>query len=207
MKVRAYVIDTDAGSAPNYDAPCTTLAVCKPRIRKVASVGDFVIAFAGQGVNPYEPHTVVWAGIVSEKLTFSEYWNDARFAGKKPDRCARPDNFYQPMDGGLLQVGNRVHGPEHFNRDTGGIYVLMFDPSWRFGANGPPLPEEFDLRVAMNARRAGRVISIGDAEWRRLELWLDRQATLTTPATRTNRSCTPAPKKALPPASPRSRCS
>ena len=205
MKVRTYVIDTDAGSAPNYEAPCTTLAVCKPRIRKVASAGDLVIAFAGQGVNPFEPHTVVWAGIVKEKLTFAEYWNDKRFAGKKPDGSTRPDNFYRPQEGGLQWVSNAVHGPEHFDRDTGGLYVLTFRPSWRFGAHGPLMPAEFGLRIATNARRAGRVISIGDAEWQRLEAWLNQQTRSTHVEANKNSTCKPS-TRSVTPSPPRGRC-
>ncbi|MFJ4431258.1 hypothetical protein ACIPZG_09820 [Pseudomonas sp. NPDC089395] len=73
MRVHTYVIATDAGSAPNYDPPAVTLAVCKPRIRKKAKVGELVLAFAGAKVNPTSRHSVVWTGIVSEILTFSEY--------------------------------------------------------------------------------------------------------------------------------------
>lgn len=50
-----------------------------------------MLAFAGKQVNPFEPHSVVWAGIVSEKMSFADYWNDRRFAGKKPDRSKYPD--------------------------------------------------------------------------------------------------------------------
>jgi len=181
VKVRAYVIATDAGSAPNYDPPCTTLAVCKPRIRQAASIGDLVLAYAGSNVNPHDPHAVVWAGVVSEKLTFAEYWTDQRFQTKKPERSPTPDNFYRPVDGGLLQVPNRVHGPEHFNRDTGGLYVLAFDPSWRFGAHGPRMPTEFGLQIPMTARRAGRVAELTHAGWLQLETWLNEQELLSVP--------------------------
>ena len=58
MKVRAYVITTDAGSAPNHDPACTTLAVCKPRIHQAAALGDLVLAYAGSDVHPHEPPTV-----------------------------------------------------------------------------------------------------------------------------------------------------
>jgi len=208
MRVRAYVIETDAGSAPNYDAPCTTLAVCKPRIRKTATVGDLVLAFAGQKVNRFEPHTVVWAGLVSEKLTFAEYWNDQRFDSKKPDRCAHPDNFYRPRDGGLEWVLNPVHGTDQFNRDTGGVYVLTFIRSWRFGAHGPLMPEQFGIRIAMNARRAGRVVHMQDDEWHRLEAWLDSQTQAKKGPSSPVRPCKP-PRNAIQrplPATRRSRC-
>ncbi|MBK7522567.1 MAG: hypothetical protein IPI75_21070 [Gammaproteobacteria bacterium] len=39
MRVHTYVIAVDAGSAPNYDPPFVTLAVCKPRIRRKAEIG------------------------------------------------------------------------------------------------------------------------------------------------------------------------
>ena len=207
MRVHTYVIATDAGSAPNYDPPFTTLAVCKPIIRRKASVGDLVLAFAGKPVNPHEPHTVVWAGIVAEKLTFADYWNDPRFQGKKPDRCQRPDNFYRPVDGGLLWVDNPVHGPEAAQHDTNGVYVLAFNPSWRFGANGPPLPEHFGLRMT-GARRGQRVADLSDGEWRSLKAWLDSQTQVEIKHSSPDKRCTPsnrtAPKTPLRPG--RAKC-
>jgi hypothetical protein len=172
VRVHTYVIRWDAGSAPNYDPPFITLAVCKPRIRKKAEVGDLVLAFAGKPVNPLEPHTVVWAGIVAEKMSFSDYWDDRRFAGKKPDRSDHSDNFYRPVNGGLLWVENEVHGPEETNKDTGGLFVLGFSPSWRFGANGPAMPTEFGLRI-VNGRRGERVSELSGPESKRLKSWLD----------------------------------
>ena len=172
MRVRTYVIRWDAGSAPNYDPPFITLAVCKPRIRRKAEIGELVLAFAGKPVNPWEPHTVVWAGIVAEKLSFADYWRDRRFAGKKPDRSDHSDNFYRPVDGGLLWVKNKVHGPEETSKDTGGQFVLGFSPWWRFGAHGPLMPTEFGLRMA-NGRRGERVSEISEAEWKGLRSWLN----------------------------------
>ena len=134
MRVNTYVIATDAGSAPNYDPPFVSLAVCKPRIRRKAGVGELVLAFAGRAVNPFEPHTVVWAGVIAARMPFADYWQDKRFAGKKPDRSAHPDNFYRPIDGGLAWVDNPTHGPEATQHDTSGLYVLLFEPAWRFRA-------------------------------------------------------------------------
>ena len=176
MRIHTYVIAVDSGAAPNYDAPCTTLAVCKPRIRRAAEPGELVLAFAGHKLNPHEPHTVVWAGVVSEKLSFADYWNDKRFAGKKPDRNATPDNFYRPTpEGGLRWVDNPVHFPEQAEHDINGQFVLAFKPAWRFGANGPPLPDSFGLRM-VGGRRGERIHDLTDTEWRRLKTWLDMSA-------------------------------
>ncbi len=175
MRVHTYVIAVDAGSAPNYDRPFVTLAVCKPRIRRKAEIGELVLAFAGKEVNPVEPHAVVWAGIVSEKMSFSEYWNDRRFSGKKPDRSKHPDNFYRPVDGGLQWVPNDVHDADATNHDTGGKYVLGFSQSWRFGSHGPLMPIEFGLRM-VGGRRGERLFDLNEEAWQRLKTWLDKSS-------------------------------
>lgn len=191
MRVHTYVIATDAGSAPNYDPPCTTLAVCKPRIRRKAHVGELVLAFAGQKENPREPHTVVWAGIVAEKLSFADYWNDKRFARKKPDKSPTPDNFYRPVNDGLLWVDNPVHDADATQHDTSGLYVLVFDPSWRFGSNGPVLPNDFGLRM-VHGRRGERLADLTDADWHRLESWLNDQIGTTAVDSRAKPTCRPS---------------
>lgn len=176
MRVHTYVIATDLGSAPNYDPPAVTLAVCKPRIRKKAKVGELVLAFAGAKVNPASRHSVVWAGIVSEILTFTEYWGDRRFASKRPDRTEVPDNFYKPTgNGGFAWQPNPVHGRDALTHDIGGLNVLIFDHAWRFGALGPVLPGDFGLRM-VNGRRGERVADLTDPVWQSLETWLNAQS-------------------------------
>jgi hypothetical protein len=172
VRLHTYVIATDAGSAPNYDPPFTTLAVCKPRIRRKAALGDVVLAFTGVTVGP-DPHAVCWAGQVKEKLTFAEYWRDRRFRGKKPGQCQTPDNFYEPVAGGLRQIANRTHGPGALMRDTGGLYVLVCDPTWRFGKGGPNLPSEFGFRVSLTARRGERAHDLSPTAWRSLREWFE----------------------------------
>lgn len=193
LRVHTYVIATDAGSAPNYDPPFVTLAVCKPRIRKKANVGELVLAFAGKQVNPTEPHGVVWAGIVTEKMTFADYWNHKRFAGKKPDRSKRPDNFYRPVDGGLMWIENDVHGPESADHDTSGVFVLVFSPSWRFGAHGPLMPGEFGLRM-VGGRRGERISELSEPEWKRLRSWLDENSAGATAPSQSSKRCRPSEK-------------
>lgn len=175
MRIHTYVIAVDAGSAPNYDPPFLTLTVCKPRIRRKAAVGDCVLAFAGSRVNPSDPHAVVWAGVVSEVISLSDYWNDPRFAGKKPNENPLPDNFYRPTPNGLVQVPNPIHGENSIPRDISGVNALVFDPAWRFGGFGPRLPVEFGLRLT-GGRRGERVHELSTDEWMRLRRWLDTQA-------------------------------
>jgi Nucleotide modification associated domain 2 len=176
MDLYCYVIATDAGSAPNYDLPFTTLAICKPRIRASAQLGDAVLTFTGSDESR-EPHAVRWAGVIKEKLSFADYWNDQRFAKKKPGKCEHPDNLYQPHPGGegFVQIPNKVHGPEATRKDTGGQFVLVFDPVWRFVGGSPVLPADFGFRMLTNARRGHHKHTLDSAAWRRLRGWLNDQ--------------------------------
>jgi hypothetical protein len=174
VRVYRYVIRVDAGSAPNYDPPFVTLAICKPRIRRAARVGDMVLAFSGGNLSP-EPHGVRWAGVVSEKMTFEEYWDDPRFQSKKPRVSARPDNIYRWFGGRLVQVRNGIHTVKHVRTDLGGAYVLVFQPAWVFGENTPLLPQQFGLRMAAGSRRGHRVSELDAGKADEFTRWLDSQ--------------------------------
>jgi hypothetical protein len=188
MRVWTYVMTVDGGGAPNFDPPCATLAICKPRIRLGAEPGDAVLAFTGQRLGP-EPHAVCWAGVIAEKLTFEDYWRDSRFKSKKPGKSVTPDNIYRPIEGGLLQVRNRTHVPEDFSRDTNGRFVLVFGQHWYYGPGGPILPDHFGLRMN-GGRRGHRVINWNGTMWLRLQRWLENhQQAVHRP---NNASCRPA---------------
>lgn len=172
MKAYAYVIATDRGSAPNYEPPCATLAVCKPDIRRCAPIGSLVLAFTGSEISP-EPHAVCWAGVIEDRLTFAQYWDDPRFDGKKPYRSATPDNIYRPNGKHIIQVPNTTHDDGNVVTDLSGQYVLLFDESWHFGAAGPILPSDFGLRMT-GGRRRHRVHELSTLQWAALRTWLNQ---------------------------------
>ena len=174
MQVWSYVIVVDDGGAPNFERPATTLAICKPSIRRKAKVGDLVIAFTGQSLC-WEPHAVRWAGIVAESLPFKDYWDDPRFQNKKPNVArTKPDNIYYPKGSELLQIKNEKHGPKNVTTDLRGERVLIFKPSWKFNYTSPDavLPEKFGLRIT-GVRRGHRKRTISPAQWCELKAWLD----------------------------------
>ncbi len=170
MRVWSYVITTDHGSAPNYDGPAVTLTICKPRIRMRAQQGDLVLAFNGRTLAS-NPHSVRWAGIVSEVLPIEKYWDDRRFYGKRPDRSETPDNIYRMTDGHLSQVPNSSHDQNSITIDIRGRNALIFSQAWHMGDDRPELPEVFDLRVAAN-RRQEPLREISSQEWIELQGWL-----------------------------------
>lgn len=86
------------------------------------------------------------------------------FVSKRPSRTEVPDNFYKPTENrGFIWQLNPVHGPEAQDCDTGGLNVLIFNHAWRFGTFGPPLPEDFGLRMV--GRRGERIADPTDLEW------------------------------------------
>ncbi len=83
MRLYSYVVARDYGFAPNPFFGYCSLATCKPRIRSVATVGDWVIGTGAKtkyGLSGY----LLYAMRVDEALDFNTYWSDARFLCKRP---------------------------------------------------------------------------------------------------------------------------
>ena len=76
----SYVVSRDYGFAPNPFYNVLTLATCKQLIRKVANVGDFIIGNADSA----HDNKLIYMAKVSEVMTFDQYWEDSRFACKRP---------------------------------------------------------------------------------------------------------------------------
>ncbi len=97
MKLFSYVIARDYGFAPNPFFGCCTLATCKPNIRRVAEIGDWIVG-TGSAARTRKG-VLVLAMCVTETMKFNEYWEDIRFQQKKPRlsgsiKQAFGDNIY-----------------------------------------------------------------------------------------------------------------
>lgn len=132
MTIFAYVVEHDIGFAPNPFFGFCTLAACKPRIRKKAKLGDWIVGIGGKEGGADNPHRgrLVYAMKVEEKLTFDKYWSDRRFLVKRPSFrgsliLAQGDNAYHHVNGVWRQERCRhTHTnpsvtKEHLERDTG----------------------------------------------------------------------------------------
>lgn len=154
MKLYSYVIARDYGFAPNPFFGVCTLATCKPKIRKAAKVGDWIL---GTGSSAYGLRgTVVFAMKVAEVLTYNQYWADARFISKRPNltgsfKQAFGDNIYHqhPRTGRWLQVNshhsfeNGKANPANIKNDTQSPNVLIGTDFIYWGASGPKIPSRF----------------------------------------------------------------
>jgi Nucleotide modification associated domain 2 len=132
-----YVMQHDAGLAPNPFWGVCTLAVCTPnhqgsRIR----TGDWVAGVSDKR----RGYRLIHVMEVDERIHMTDYFSDPRFADKRPmmsgtteQRCG--DNFYsQDAAGRWIQHPNRYHvGQAALEQDTRHPWVFTAKRFWYFG--------------------------------------------------------------------------
>ena len=146
-----YTISRDFGFAPNPFHGVCTLATCKPRIRKNAKVGDWVIGIAGSELKTIK-RKCIFIMKVTEVLTFQEYWENSRYILKKPCRNGSQvkllgDNIYhRDVDGNWIQEDSHHSNVDgslnqiNVDRDTGSTEnVLISDYFFYFGEKAVPI--------------------------------------------------------------------
>lgn len=170
MNIYRYVVQYDGGSAPRPFGGVCSLAICKPMIRRTASVGDWII-----GVRSRCNDQVVYVMQVDEILPFEQYWEDPRFKDRRPAASPIPDNIYQPNNSGVLtQVKNVTHDEGNIENDLSGWNVLLGRRFWYFGSSSPELPDNL-LHLKPYCR--GHSVHVnrraGDIDFHELESWLE----------------------------------
>ena len=146
-----YVVARDFGFAPNPFHGFCTLACCKPRIRSVAQIGDWIFGVAGGELA--KPGHCIFGMRVTETLTFDEYWLDPRFEIKKPIRNGSRvmmlgDNIYhrQNENAEWEQEDSHHSRPDgmpdisNIATDTQTNRVLISDSFTYFGTSAPLIP-------------------------------------------------------------------
>jgi hypothetical protein len=172
MRGFSYIITRDYGFAPNPFGGYCTLATCKPRIRRQANIGDWVIALGSRQQNL--GGTIVCLMKVTEMTTFDEYWNDPRFQYKKPNLNGTlvqmwGDNIYHSVNGKWVQEDSHhsyadgTVNPHNLKKDTGTTdSVLISEEFYYFGAT--PLPLKRELFEAVDVGINHRVLSKGTTQ-------------------------------------------
>ena len=152
----SYIVARDYGFAPNPFYAILTLATCKPMIRKTAKVGDFIIGCS----NKANGNKLIYMAKVSEILTFDQYWNDPRFAKKKPImngslKKLYGDNIYHHDDNGnwIQEDSHHTHddgttNKDNLERDTKHTdKVLICDEFFYLGKSMITLSAEYDCCI------------------------------------------------------------
>lgn len=145
-----YVVDRDFGFAPNpYHGYCT-LATCKPRIRKNAKLGDWIMGVGGRSLKA--TGKCIYLMKVTEIITFNEYWIDPRFICKRAVRNGSKvtmvgDNIYHQDPENQTWIQDDSHHSlsdgspnlENIKRDTSSVNVIISQHFYYFGKSAVPV--------------------------------------------------------------------
>ncbi len=145
-----YVVDRDFGFARNPFHGFCTLATCKPKIRKHAQIGDWIMGVGGRRLRA--TGKCVFLLKVSDIITFNDYWADIRFQKKKPLRNGSlvmmvGDNIYHQQITNDSWIQEDSHHSNHdgscnsenLSRDTGSTNVLVSEHFYYFGKCATPV--------------------------------------------------------------------
>lgn len=164
MNLFTYVVRYDIGFAPNPFFGVCTLATCKPRIRKSATIGDWVVGLGSKQNN--QQGQLVYVLRVDDALSFDEYWTDHRFQRKKPNRVGSikqryGDNVYHRdgVDSPWVQEDCRhslddgTPNADHVKKDTNPPRVLISYHYAYYGSSALDIPARFATSRASTSVR------------------------------------------------------
>jgi hypothetical protein len=143
-----YVIPNDGGFAPNPFFGACTLNCCKPVIRRTAQEGDWVAANTAADF-PGGPGLLVYAMRITDKMTMGEYdaWTRRELPEKISSARSRDyrrragDSMYDFSDDPPTRRRDGFHVPEEMEHDLSGVYTLLSDHFYYFGALPVEVPE------------------------------------------------------------------
>lgn len=182
MTIYSYVIEHDLGFAPNPFHGFCTLACCKPKIRKKAKIGDFILGM-GAAKPKLGGHLCYWMRI-EEILTFDQYWNDPRFTRKRPVMAGTTylrygDNIYHHENGEAeFRQEDSFHSrPDgttsraNLRHDTGSTDKVLISRTFGYyGRSGIKLPKRLH---AFEIRGPGHKCKFSEAQIRAMLKWID----------------------------------
>ena len=145
-----YTIRIDDGAAPNPFRGLCSLAICKPAIRRVAKVGDWVAGLGSKRAPSGDPsRKLVYAMRVEAVLSLKEY--DEKASANWPHRIPNvgsPD-LSERLGDCIYDFSSRkplqrpsVHGPQNIETDLSGGNVLLSRQFYYFGNRAYSLPDD-----------------------------------------------------------------
>jgi hypothetical protein len=147
--IYSYCLRYDGGAAPNPFWGTCTLAICKPKIRKAAEVGDWIVGF-GSKHSPIGDlsERMVYMMQVTQKMTMPGYDEYTRTSltekipilSSSDPRIRKGDSIYD-FTCNPPQQRKGVHKEEQRETDMSGKYVLLSTHFWYFGRNAIAVPD------------------------------------------------------------------
>ena len=149
-EIFSYCIPIDDGAAPNPFWGVCTLVICKPAIRRIAQVGDWVLGTGSRRSPIGDIATkVVYAMRVTERLTMQAY--NSRTRQKLHEKIPDWDNAdYRRRLGDSIYdftvypnvIRKSVHDERNRERDLRGKYALLSTHFFYFGDKPIELPPD-----------------------------------------------------------------
>lgn len=172
QNVYVYVVDRDFGFAPNPFHGVLTLATCKPRIRSVASIGDWIVGVGGARLQ--KRGRCIFGMRVTGHLSFQEYWESADYQVKKPVRNGSlvnlvGDNIYSRVNGAWVQADSHhsnadgTANEENLKSDTSTDRVLISEDFRYLGSAAEVIPPEIVARLQYQNGRNHRTFDLARA--------------------------------------------
>ena len=144
----------DFGFAPNPFWGICTLANCKPKIRRSAQIGDWIIGTGA--ITCGLEKRLIYLMEVNEIILFEEYWNNPKYISKKPLLNGslvqiHGDNIYSKHSENDWKQLNSHHSfyngkvnSRNLKTDIGGKFVLLSHNFYYFGENHIQIPNEYE---------------------------------------------------------------
>ena len=129
------------GFAPNPFGGFLTLACCKPRIRRVARKGDYIMGTGSK--RTIGTTKLIYAAEISDVISMEDYGRLPKYNIKRPATNGKwwqvmGDNIYEKNSSKWIQRENPDHDDTHIEYDLTGNNVLICKRFWYFGDH----PEE-----------------------------------------------------------------
>ena len=169
-----YVVDRDFGFAPNPFHGICTLATCKPRIRKSARPGDWVVGMGGRRLRA--AGRCIFAMRIARRITFDDYWDSNDFKVKRPVRTGSltmmlGDNIYHRADATADWIQEDSHhshsdgtpNQDNVANDTSVNAVLVSQHYYYFGRAAPSVPADILAALSYRNGRNHRVYELTGA--------------------------------------------
>jgi len=144
----SYTIPIDDGAAPNPFGGLCTLTICKPEIRRVAEVGDWVAGLGSKNAPSGDlSGRLVYAMRVAEVVTLADY--DRLAPTKWPSRIPKIDSrsLSERLGDCIYDFSTNppkqrpgVHGEGNRKTDLSGENALIATHFFYFGSKAVPLP-------------------------------------------------------------------
>jgi hypothetical protein len=147
-RLYSYTMARDDGAAPNPFRGLCTLAICKPKIRLKATLGDWVVGLGSVNAPSGDlGGRMIYAMRVDQIVTLPDYDRlaPAYWPSRIPDLQSPViadrlgDSIYDFSQGAPVQRRG-VHGAGHMATDLSGRNALLSRHFFYFGANAIALP-------------------------------------------------------------------